>query len=214
MSEAKRLVEVAVSQIGYREGANNNTKYGAWYGLNYQPWCAMFVSWCADQAGIPTSIIPKFAYVPNGIQFFRNQGRYYARGQYTPVSGDLIFYGDSDHVGIVERVANNVVITVEGNTGSTGATANGDGVYRRNWPLTSTWIKGYGHPAYGEEEDDVEIKEISIRDLDRDRLIQVSAVNIEGTNYIRLRDTEKLFPVTVSFDQAAATPTIALNYTK
>ena len=115
---------------------------------------------------------------------------------------------------IVERVANNVVITVEGNTGSTGATANGDGVYRRNWPLTSTWIKGYGHPAYGEEEDDVEIKEISIRDLDRDRLIQVSAVNIEGTNYIRLRDTEKLFPVTVSFDQAAATPTIALNYTK
>ena len=54
----------------------------------------------------------------------------------------------------------------------------------------------------------------SIRDLDRDRLIQVSAVNIEGTNYIRLRDTEKLFPVTVSFDQAAATPTIALNYTK
>lgn len=214
MTEAERLVAVAVSQIGYVEGPNNNTKYGAWYGMNNQPWCAMFVSWCANQAGIPTSILPKFAYVPYGIQFFRNQGRYYARGSYTPAAGDLIFYGDSDHVGIVERLMNNVVVTVEGNTSPTGAAANGDGVYRRTWPLTSTWIKGYGHPAYGEEEEDVEIKELNIRDLDRDRLISVSAVNIEGTNYIRLRDTEKLFPVTVSFDQTAFVPTIALNYSE
>ena len=43
------IVDMAISQLGYTEGPNNDTKYGDWYGLPNQPWCAMFVSWCANQ---------------------------------------------------------------------------------------------------------------------------------------------------------------------
>ncbi|HBP25391.1 MAG TPA: hypothetical protein DD618_00340, partial [Acholeplasmatales bacterium] len=58
---ASRLVETALSQEGYVEGPNNDTKYGDWYGLSNAEWCAMFVSWCANQSGITTTIIPKYA---------------------------------------------------------------------------------------------------------------------------------------------------------
>ncbi len=38
------VVDIAKQEIGVQEGANNDTKFGKWYGLNNQPWCAMFVS--------------------------------------------------------------------------------------------------------------------------------------------------------------------------
>ena len=38
------IIGVAKTQLGYTEGANNATKYGTWYGLPNQPWCAMFIS--------------------------------------------------------------------------------------------------------------------------------------------------------------------------
>jgi len=45
-----QIVEIAKKELNYQESANNNTKYGKWYGLNNNPWCAMFVSWVFDQA--------------------------------------------------------------------------------------------------------------------------------------------------------------------
>ena len=212
MSSLKQLLSIAAKQVGYKEGSNNNSKYGAWYGLNNQPWCAMFISWCANQAGISTQIIPRFAYVPYGISFFQERKAYFPRGTYTPVPGDIIFFGNSDHVGIVESVSKGTVISIEGNTSASGG-SNGDGVYRRSRSLNNSWIKGYGHPNYPQdkkikEEETVEIKNINIRDLDQDSLISVSAVNVNGTNYIRLRDTEKLFPIQVSFDEKEFVPTI------
>src|SRR4030095_2697910 len=40
----------AISQLGTKESPaeSNNVKYGSWYGQNYQPWCAMFVTWCFE----------------------------------------------------------------------------------------------------------------------------------------------------------------------
>lgn len=63
---AARLVKIAAEEIGYQEVYDNDTKYGEWYNLNYQPWCAMFVSWCANQAGISTDIIPKYCRCTDG----------------------------------------------------------------------------------------------------------------------------------------------------
>ncbi len=60
-NSASKLISVAASQIGYQEGPDHATKYGTWYGLPNKPWCAMFVSWCANKAGIDTSVIPKHA---------------------------------------------------------------------------------------------------------------------------------------------------------
>ena len=41
-------LQKAISQLGIKESPpeSNNVKYGSWYGQNYQPWCAMFVTWC------------------------------------------------------------------------------------------------------------------------------------------------------------------------
>lgn len=70
-NQVDNLLAVARSQVGYHEGANSNdlsgtststvskyTEYAAYHGTNNVDWCAYFVSWCARQAGISTSIIP------------------------------------------------------------------------------------------------------------------------------------------------------------
>ena len=66
------LIGVAMTQVGYYGNTRVGTKYGAWYGENYTyaQWCAMFVAWCANEAGIPTSVIMKTAKANN----FRNSG--------------------------------------------------------------------------------------------------------------------------------------------
>lgn len=161
---ASKMIEVALAEVGYLEkasnsqlnnktanaGYNNWTKYGAWYGggLNGQPWCDMFVSWVANEAG-ELSAVGKYAYVPSHIQYFKNLKRYFARGAQTPQTGDIIFFGDEAHVGIVEYVQNGYVHTIEGNTsGGTTLVDNGGGVHQKYYPLTSSYIMGYGRPAY------------------------------------------------------------------
>lgn len=191
MNEREAIVAKAVSQIGYKEKGNNDTIYGAWYGMNYQPWCMMFVSWCAAQCGISTDSIPKLAYVPYCVDFYQKQGRYKAKGTYRPQPGDLIIYGSNSHIGIVEKVQGNTVFTIEGNTSANENSSNGDGVYRRSRALSDSWIKGYCLPDYKEEEE-VEIKTIKVKDLSNGEMIPVQAINVEGNNYVKLRDMEKL----------------------
>ena len=163
------LVNVARSQVGYHEGDNeshlyggssgssNYTEYGYWYGTQvqgsssgfYASWCAIFISWCARQAGIPTSIISNATYACAGSDYgdFKNLD-FYSRGSYTPKVGDLIFFdwldGDQyvwDHVEIVIGVDSSNVTTLGGNTGT-------NDVKTRNWNLSHQYIKGYGVPKY------------------------------------------------------------------
>ena len=210
MNQRDKIMKIAASQVGYKEYSNDNTKYGVWYGMNNNPWCAMFVSWCAHQAGVSQDIIPKMAYVPYMITWFRARGRYKARGSYTPKKGDIVFFGDSSHVGLVEGVSGNNVITIEGNTSSGGNVSNGEGVYRRTRPLGSgSWVMGFGIPDY-KEDDEVEIKDIEIKSKDTGNIIKVSGFVHEGTNYIKLRDAEKLFPVEIDYD--GKYPTFNLKY--
>ena len=139
---AADIVAVAVTQAGYCEGSlsgnpsyastNNYQKFGQWYdanvaniGVTYAAWCAAFVSWCANQAGVPSSIMYYHAYCPYGVNWFRNQGRFqYAAsrgGSYVPKAGYIVYFAPagsstSSHVGIVRYVKNGYVYTVEGNT--------------------------------------------------------------------------------------------------
>ena len=162
------LVNVARSQLGYHEGNNtsqlhgessgssNYTEYGYWYGTqvqgnsggSYYAWCAYFISWCARQAGIPTSIISNASYACAGSDNgdFKNLD-YYARGSYTPKVGDLVFFcweGNSscwDHVEIVIGVDSSNVTTLGGNTST-------NNVKTRSWKLSNSYIRGYGVPKY------------------------------------------------------------------
>jgi hypothetical protein len=107
---------------------SNNVKYAEWYGMNGQPWCAMFVTWCYVHAALDLDTLgPTF-----------KQGSYYAYVPYVvgdarsgmnelittddPQPGDLVCYdwnwdGEYDHIGIFEKwVDSEYFQTVEGNT--------------------------------------------------------------------------------------------------
>jgi len=71
-TELIEFVSIASGEVGYTEGTGNITKYGEWYGLDGNPWCAMFVSWCANQAGILNSIVPKYALCSAGANWYKN----------------------------------------------------------------------------------------------------------------------------------------------
>ena len=151
-SQRDNMLKIAESQLGYRETAENHTKYGKWYGMDGQPWCAMFVSWCARRAGVPQSVIPNFASCTyGGMKWFREQGRW-KNADYTPQSGDLVFFdweeedgsgrdGQAEHVAIVEYVTNDTIHTIEGNT-------DNEMVERRERPRNED-VLGFGVPAYG-----------------------------------------------------------------
>ena len=109
------IIGVALTQVGYTEGSNNYTKYGVWYGLPNSPWCGMFVSWCANQAGIPTSVLSR-----TGIANPSSFGLSYKDGQsYTPQKGDLFFKKSFSHVGLVYYTEGDYFYTIEGNTSTT-----------------------------------------------------------------------------------------------
>ena len=137
------LVAVALSQVGQVGGE----PYWSWYGFGSRvEWCACFVSWCADQCGLLDSgAVPKFAGVGTGVQWFQSRGQWLP-GSATPEPGMLIFfkwYGSdatiADHVGIVERVENGRIYTIEGNS---------DNMVRQNsYPVGYGEIKGYGAVA-------------------------------------------------------------------
>lgn len=147
MATSADVLRVARSQIGYTEGRNDWTKYGAWYGLNNKPWCAMFVSWVAYKAGA-SKIIPRHAYTPAGADWFKERKRWGTK----PRVGAIVYFnfpGDGvnriSHVGIVEAVkADGSIVTIEGNTNASGSRL-GSGVYRK---IRKVGIVGYGYPAY------------------------------------------------------------------
>lgn len=141
----QKMVNVAKHELewGFREDNSNNiTPYGEWYGIQGGAWCAMFVSWCAKQAGILGSKVPSFAYCPFGVNAYRSKGKFYSRGGgYTPKPGDTIFFWNSvdrvvGHTGIVISVTSSTVTTIEGNAS--------DAVMQKTYSRSNTYIHGYG----------------------------------------------------------------------
>ena len=172
---AADLLAVAMSQLGYHEGNSgsdfaggnatgnkNFVEYNRLYGkldnnegngYSYgYAWCASFVNWCLRQAGIPESVAGGEVSCTRWIRdFLKPKGLWKDSpsrgGSYVPRAGDLIFFKKSGssalstHVGIVRYTDRTYVHTVEGNTAS-GAVA------LDAYPLDSSYIIGYGAPAY------------------------------------------------------------------
>lgn len=155
------LIAVAQDEVGYLEkasnsnlndftanaGSNNYTKYGEWYGLNGKPWCAIFVSWCANMVEVPTTAIPKYASCTTGMESFKNAGCFYYSsangGDYTPKYGDIFFIGtktSSNHTGIVTSVSGSTITVVDGNWG--------DKVSEHTYKLTDSSLAGFASPSY------------------------------------------------------------------
>ena len=137
----QNIVDIAKSQVGNIGGK----PYWSWYGFTGRvEWCATFVSWVANQAGVLYSHVPKFAGVGTGVRYFKSQGQWQGRS-YTPSPGDIIFFdynydGRTDHVGIVEKAEGGTVYTIEGNSTNQ--------CKQRTYAVGSRSIAGYGVPNY------------------------------------------------------------------
>ena len=145
-TEDGAIVSVALSQVGNVGGE----PYWSWYGFSSRvEWCACFVSWCANECGyIDTGVIPKYAGCVNGVQWFKDRGQW-MDGSAEPAPGMIIFFdwndengqdGLSDHTGIVEKVENGRVYTIEGNSG--------DSVRQNSYPVGHYEVLGYGCPDF------------------------------------------------------------------
>lgn len=122
-------------------------------------WCDVFVDWLFVKAfGVEAAkrlLCQPEKSLGAGCRFsanyYKEKGLFHTKD---PKPGDQIFYWNSGmtdvaHTGIVYKVDNQYVYTVEGNTSSaSGVVANGGGVAQKKYALTYGRIYGYGRPDY------------------------------------------------------------------
>ena len=157
MATAQDVLKIAAGEIGYSRWADpeKGTKYGrwyaqhtkqAWYGNNGVAYCAMFVSWVFNKAGMKP--VGGFgAYCPLMLNQARAAGKVISKKNAR--AGDIVFFdwdgGVVDHVGIVEKNLGTHLQTIEGNTstGSAGSQDNGGKVARRTraWSVISAIVR-------------------------------------------------------------------------
>lgn len=137
----EKAFERLAAEIGYVEGPNNDSKFGKWYGLNHNPYCAMAVTQAYCEAGSSCfSRNTRYAYCPyivddakagkNGLSITKE-----------PQRGDLVLFdwkgdGVADHIGMFEAWidrSKGTFKSVEANTSpnDNGSQSNGGGVFRR-----------------------------------------------------------------------------------
>ena len=143
---SSELVNLALSQLGNEGGE----KYWRWAGLDTRcEWCALFVSWCAEQTGLMGSgQIPYFSFVSDGVDWFKDKGRWIDGDDVNSSNYDkkiypgmIIFFdwepdGKPNHVGIVTKVSDGYIYTVEGN--------RGDAVAEGTYSADSIYVFGFG----------------------------------------------------------------------
>ena len=122
-------------------------------------WCAMFVSWCADVAGVSTKVIPKHSYTPEGLAWFKARGRAYTgkqvlAGKYIPQPGDIVYFrsdrnkNPTNHVGIVTEYRAGYLYTVEGNASSKTIDTNGGTIAQKVYHVSDKYIVAICCPNY------------------------------------------------------------------
>ncbi len=114
---AENLVEIAKTQLGYRESKRNYeidadkekygyTRYGEWYGSPYGKWSAMFVEFCLYYSGIDGDSLDYYSGVERLRSLWSDEEILLPIDEHTPVFGDIIFLdedGDdkADFAGII-----------------------------------------------------------------------------------------------------------------
>ena len=172
----EKIVKQAQSWLGCKESDGTHRKiidvYNAdkplprGYKVAYtDAWCATFVSACAIKCGA-TDIIPKECSCNKMIELFKGLGCWVESDAHVPSPGDILFFdwddsgkgdntGQSDHVGIVEKVSGGVITVIEGNYNNA--------CKRRTIKVGGRYIRGYGVPKYTEAETSAPIvKSVSV----------------------------------------------------
>ena len=159
----KRIVATAKSYIGTVGGSSNHAdilhffnsvKPQGYTAHKNDPWCAEFVSACAIQTfGKKDAVtyFPLSASCPRMVVEAKAKSIFVERDSYVPKPADFVMYdwddsgkGDNknspDHVGMVEKVKNNVITVIEGNKHNK--------VARRAINVNGKYIRGYVTPHY------------------------------------------------------------------
>lgn len=128
-SWAEDLANIAATQIGYRESEDNYqilasqgvrgyTRYGAWYGIPYGKWDAMFARFCMYYAGIPEEALPFDANTGDWLALLASAAQIRTLEDGEPLPGDLVFFADETQTvtgaAIVTAAENGMLTVVEG----------------------------------------------------------------------------------------------------
>lgn len=167
MIQRNLIVSLALEQVGYQEGRNNSNKFSQFFGKDNQPWCADFIGWLKAYADVNGNKMPTSSLVQDFVRFYDKIGLFKDKDVYTPKPGDLIIYDFNhndyaDHIGIVVKVKNGQVYTVEGNTSKQGESGNGEYVAYKHRSLKYGGIWGYCTPEY-----DDDLREVQEEDMIR-----------------------------------------------
>lgn len=138
--------EIYHKYIGVREATGNNDGFEVEMFLKSvglekgNSWCAAFVHFCLNEAGIPNTITgwSPTAHNPNNVVWFNRKLLKPAQqgDVFTLYSGSL---GRIHHTGFYDGTVNTSIYqTVEGNTNIDGS-SNGNGVYARKRSFNSTY---------------------------------------------------------------------------
>ncbi len=153
MTTVVETLNVARSQLGTVESPpnSNNVLYGRWYGMNNNPWCAMFVSWTLAQGGLGAQY--RHAGVADSLATARNRGRHTGefRAGFVACRINNGSWTGPGHTGLIEAVhSDGSVTTIEGNTspGAAGSQRDGGGCFRRRRPK-SYWNRQCIRIDYG-----------------------------------------------------------------
>jgi hypothetical protein len=147
---AAKVVEVALSEVGYVEEPENITKFGKFTKADGLPWCGSFVNWCFHEAGVK---LPSMVGTAAGAHKLKEVSRWV---ETDPKIGDLAFMDFPhdgvdriSHIGIVVGVKPKSVITIEGNTSGSGDQRNGGMVMVKERAFGSgKEIVGFGRPKF------------------------------------------------------------------
>lgn len=208
-----KVLKIAEAEVGYLEKKSNNnldnktlnagsanyTKYGKEMHDLYPSvmdfpaaWCDAFVDWCFYKAYGVTNAKGLLSgdfndYTVSSANLYKNKNAWYT----TPKVGDQIFFRNSTricHTGLVYKVDNTYVYTIEGNTsGASGVIANGGGVCKKKYLLTYSRIAGYGRPKYDATKSIDDIVDAVINGEYGDGELRKTKVEAEGFNYEEVR---------------------------
>jgi hypothetical protein len=139
------LLQHAESMVGLQEGRDRAKiqEVTGRSGINPSttPWCAAFaINLMKEHGVLDTAGLSNPNYCPTIKNWAQDKGIWGNKASYQPKAGDAILFdwnkdGTMDHIGIVEKVANGKVYTIEGNSSNS--------VKKNSYDAGSSSIGGY-----------------------------------------------------------------------
>ncbi|MEN2416383.1 CHAP domain-containing protein [Flavobacterium mesophilum] len=128
MTLAQKTLEIAIAQIGVEEipkYSNSGPEveiYLKSVGLTKgYSWCMAFIYWCTQNASAQTNLKNPLKKT-GGVLDQYNSSRFLV--QKSPMVGDIFILDlgkGLGHTGIIEKIAGNIIHTIEGNTNDSGS---------------------------------------------------------------------------------------------